>query len=451
MQQIFRPHSQKFYRTGEPCNFGPYHSLTWRKVRASPYAKAFGPAEFQPPLISNFLFFPSDYCPLPSSIAMEGMSMKSRTLLYVLAALTTYVCLFVHVFGIRAQSRPVPPVAPVHPSLPAQPADAFVLQAAPIELALPAVPAIPAMPSMLASPAMPALPAMPAMPASPAAPAMPAWESDSAPADWTRWDEKGAQTCSDLNVRLHDDQVPAMESEEQILTKAQAPVLRIKQMPNGGAQVQGWDKDTYSVTACKFAVGATTRQLLSQIKLSVQGGEVSVNGPSYNDSDDWTVYLLVRTPRGADVEVTAHNGPMSFRGVDGKITARANNGPISLKDCSGEADVSAQNGPISFSGNSGKLRLHTQNGPITVALDSGWNGSELVADAVNGPLTLRVPSNFQSSFLVESNGHSPISCRASICSDARKTWDDEHRRIEYGSGSPVIRLSTENGPISVAD
>jgi hypothetical protein len=97
------------------------------------------------------------------------------------------------------------------------------------------------------------------------------------------------------------------------------------------------------------------------------------------------------------------------------------------------------------------LRLHTENGPITVSLGSNWDGSELVADAVNGPLTLRVPSGFRSSFLVESNGNSPVSCHASICSDARKTWDDEHRRIEYGSGSPVIRLSTENGPISVAD
>jgi hypothetical protein len=366
--------------------------------------------------------------------------MKPRTLLYVAAALMTYACLFVHVFGIRAQSRPVPPVTPAEPSVPVAPADAFVIQAAPIEPALPAMPAVPA---------LPVLPAVPAMPAEPATPAVPEWDRDPSTGSM-HWHEGSAQTCADLDIRLRDNETPAMESEEQTLTKAQAPVLRIKQMPNGGAQVQGWDKETYSVTACKFAVGSTTRQLLSQIRMSVQSGEVSVSGPS-SQSDEWTVYLLVRTPRGADVEVTAHNGPISFRGVDGKITARATNGPISLQDCSGEADVSAQNGPISFSGNSGKLRLHTQNGPITVALDSGWNGSELVADAVNGPLTLRVPSNFQSSFLVESNGHSPISCRASICADARKTWDDEHRRIEYGSGSPVIRLSTENGPISVAD
>jgi hypothetical protein len=363
--------------------------------------------------------------------------MKPRALLYVVAALMTYACLFVHVFGIRAQGRPVAP------------AEAFVIQASPVEPALPAVPAMPAMPAFPAVPAVPAMPAVPSTPVAPVVPTLPDWDGelnlDSSP----HWHDGPVANCSDLHIRLHDDETPAMESEEHTLTKAQAPVLRIQQMPNGGAQVQGWEKDSYSVTICKFAVGPDTRQLLSQIRMAVQGGEVSVSGPGQHE--DWTAYLLVRTPRGADVEVTAHNGPMSFHSVDGKIVARTTNGPISLQDCSGEADVSAQNGPISFSGNSGKLRLHAQNGPITVALDSSWNGSELVADAVNGPLTLRVPSHFASSFLVESNGHSPISCRASICSDARKTWDDEHRRIEYGSGSPVIRLSTENGPISVGD
>jgi osmotically-inducible protein OsmY len=299
-----------------------------------------------------------------------------------------------------------------------------------------------------ARPALPAMPALPAVPAIPVEPAAPTWEPAHA---WgsTHWGDGPAADCSDLHIRLNDER-PTIEAEERTVTKGEAPVLRVRELKNGGVQVQGWDKDAYSVTACKAAVGGDAARLLSEIKLAVQGGEVSMSGP-HGDREDWTVYLLIRTPRSAGIEVTAHNGPVSFYTVDGKITTRATNGPISMKDCSGEANVSAENGPISFSGASGKLRLHTQNGPITVSLGSNWDGSELVADAVNGPLTLRVPSGFRSSFLVESNGHSPVSCHASICSDARKTWDDEHRRIEYGSGSPVIRLSTENGPISVAD
>jgi len=333
------------------------------------------------------------------------MSMKTRTAVAMVGASLAYVLLVLPMGRVRAQD----------PAVPAAPA------------------AIAAMPAVPAIPAIPAMPEIPAMPAAPAA----------------HWGDGPAADCSDLHIRL-DGERPTIQSEERTVSKAEAAVLRVHEVENGGVQVQGWDKDVYSVTACKAAVGGDAARLLSQIKLAVQGGEVSVSG-LHGDREDWTVYLLIRTPRSADIEVTAHNGPVSFYTVDGKITTRATNGPISMKDCSGEANISAENGPISFSGTSGKLRLHTQNGPISVSLGANWDGSELVADAVNGPLTLRVPSGFRSSFLVESNGHSPISCHASICSDARKTWDDGHRRIEYGSGSPVIRLSTENGPISVAD
>jgi hypothetical protein len=335
------------------------------------------------------------------------MSMKMRTAVSMVGASMAYVLLLLPMGRVRAQS-----------------------------------PAVPAMP------AIPAIPAIPAMPTVPAEPAAPGW-GEFGRGSSTHWGDAPAADCSDLHIRL-DGERPTIQSEERTVSRAEAPVLRVHEVENGGVQVQGWDKDVYSVTACKAAVGGDAARLLSQIKLTVQGGEVSVSEP-HGDREEWTVYLLIRTPRSADIEVTAHNGPVSLYSVNGKISTRATNGPISMKDCSGEANISAENGPISFSGTSGKLRLHTQNGPISVSLGANWDGSELVADAVNGPLTLRVPSGFRSSFLVQSNGHSPVTCHASICADARKTWDDDHRRIEYGSGAPVIRLSTENGPISVAD
>jgi DUF4097 and DUF4098 domain-containing protein YvlB len=98
------------------------------------------------------------------------------------------------------------------------------------------------------------------------------------------------------------------------------------------------------------------------------------------------------------------------------------------------------------------VRIHTENGPISVALQgNSWSGSGLSADAHNGPVTLMVPNGYQSSFVVESTNYAPVSCKASICENARKTWDDNHRRIEYGSGPAMIRLSTVNGPVSVQD
>src|SRR5579883_3089556 len=134
----------------------------------------------------------------------------------------------------------------------------------------------------------------------------------------------------------------------------------------------------------------------------------------------------------------------------GKLNAKATNGPITIQDFTGDGDLRAQNGPISIFGSSGNLRVHTENGPITVALRSTtWTGAGLTADAENGPVTLQVPAGFQSSFLVESNGNGPVSCAASICGESRKTWDDDRKRIEFGSAPPVIHLSSYNGPVSV--
>lgn len=257
--------------------------------------------------------------------------------------------------------------------------------------------------------------------------------------------------CADLRIRF-DDQDAVVRSETRTLSKAEAPVLRVHSHANGGTQVVGWDKDTYSVTACKaVAPGGDAEHMLSQITMTIEGGTVSTLGPS-GKGEDWTVYLLIRAPKSAAIDLETMNGPISLYDVNGKLTAHAHNGPISLHSFSGDADVSALNGPISMEGSSGNVRIRTENGPISVDLKgTSWNGSGLSADAQNGPVTLRVPSGFQTSFVVESTNRAPMSCHANICDNARKTWDDEHRRIEFGSSPAVVHLSTVNGPVSVED
>jgi hypothetical protein len=254
--------------------------------------------------------------------------------------------------------------------------------------------------------------------------------------------------CSDLHIQF-DDRDAVVRSEEHTLTRAQAPVLKVRPHTNGGTQVMGWDNNTYSVMACKaVAPGNDAERMLSQITMSIENGTVSTRGPS--GEDDWTVYLLIRAPKSAAIDLETENGPISLYDVDGKLSAHAHNGPISLKNFSGEANISALNGPISMDGSSGNVHIRTENGPIDVDLKgTSWSGSGLSADAQNGPVTLRVPEGFQSSFVVESTNHAPMSCHASICESARKTWDDEHRRIEYGTSPAVVHLSTVNGPVSV--
>src|SRR5258706_2565913 len=61
-----------------------------------------------------------------------------------------------------------------------------------------------------------------------------------------------ATDCSDLRIRF-DDRDAVVRSEERTLTKSEAAVLQVQPHRNGGVQVVGWDKETYSVTACKAA------------------------------------------------------------------------------------------------------------------------------------------------------------------------------------------------------
>jgi DUF4097 and DUF4098 domain-containing protein YvlB len=344
-----------------------------------------------------------------------------------------------------APSRPQD--APLMPAMPTMP----VMPVMPVVTPLPALPSMPEMPAVPEMPPMPALPAMPAMPAAPAMPAVPSLLSESTEPAYGSNHNDAATTCEDLHINF-DGGPAVMETEERSVSKAEASTLRIDNLQNAGVQFRGWDKDNYSVTLCKFADRDRNdaKELLSQIKMSIDGGRISISGPGHEHN--WAVHLLISTPQAANLDIQSKNGPVSFSDVDGKIFVRATNGPISMSNCTGEADLTSQNGPISISGKSGKLKLHTENGPISIALQSpDWSNGGLVADAVNGPVSLSVPSELKTSFVLESRGRSPLTCSASVCHDARKTWDDNDiRRIEFGSGTPVIRLSTVNGPLTVS-
>jgi DUF4097 and DUF4098 domain-containing protein YvlB len=133
----------------------------------------------------------------------------------------------------------------------------------------------------------------------------------------------------------------------------------------------------------------------------------------------------------------------------GNIQARNQNGPISFHGVSGQVRAEVQNGPITVSGSGGDFHLSAQNGPLTVELDGNqWSGGELEGSTQNGPLTLKLPDSYLSSVRVDASKHSPVECRAIQCQQAVRTWD-RPSVIQFGDSTPVIRLSTINGPVTI--
>ncbi|MFY9574240.1 MAG: hypothetical protein WAV20_22800, partial [Blastocatellia bacterium] len=154
-------------------------------------------------------------------------------------------------------------------------------------------------------------------------------------------------------------------------------------------------------------------------------------------------------PNGAALDLESNNGPIGVGNFSGNIQARNNNGPITFREVSGQVRADVQNGPITVSGSSGDFRLRAQNGPLTVELDgTQWSGGELEGRTENGPLTLKLPESFQSSVRVDASKHSPVQCKAIQCQQAVRTWD-RPSVIQFGGSTPVIRLSTINGPVTI--
>ncbi|MGD8279265.1 MAG: hypothetical protein PVH00_14605, partial [Gemmatimonadota bacterium] len=141
--------------------------------------------------------------------------------------------------------------------------------------------------------------------------------------------------------------------------------LRIDAGQNGGVAVYGTDRSDIEVHARIQAWAGSSgdaESLADDIQLDYGRGSIRADGPDTGRREGWSVSFVVYVPRQSDLDLLAHNGPVSATDVSGAIEARTQNGPVSLRGVSG--DVNAR----------------TQNGPLNVELDgTGWNGQGLDA------------------------------------------------------------------------
>ncbi|MFL5577959.1 MAG: DUF4097 family beta strand repeat-containing protein [Gemmatimonadaceae bacterium] len=201
--------------------------------------------------------------------------------------------------------------------------------------------------------------------------------------------------------------------------------------PNGGVSIIGWEGDSVLLRAFVQAQanGETeAREIASQVRVSSDGGRVRASGPSSRRGRSWSVSYELFVPRRADVTASSENGPVSARGVSGRLDLSTHNGPVTLRDVGGD------------------VHGRTRNGPVTVELSgSRWNGRGLDAETGNGPVTLTIPEGY-SARLETGTVNGPMRVDFPITVQGRI-----NRQIEatLGDGGPTVRVVTTNGPVTV--
>jgi hypothetical protein len=214
--------------------------------------------------------------------------------------------------------------------------------------------------------------------------------------------------------------------------------LDLNARPNGGIQVEGWDRNEVLVRArvqAQAPTEAEAREIASVVRVEAGNGRVRSEGPRTDRSDrdradnrGWSVSYEVFVPRRTDLAMESTNGGIRVQDVQGRLEATTTNGGISLDGVSGD------------------VRGRTTNGGLDVRVArAGWTGAGLDLRTTNGGIDLRLPDGVSARLEAETvNGgistDFPITVQGRI-----------GRRIEadLGGGGPPIRLSTTNGRVSI--
>ena len=231
--------------------------------------------------------------------------------------------------------------------------------------------------------------------------------------------------------------------------QAAAATPRVTAEQNGGIQVSTWDKPEVELKLCK-QVAATddneARKVLAETRLEINGSKISIHTPEGVHHSLGTL-LIVKAPKGADLNLSVHNGGVSLNNFIGTAEAHAQNGGISFRRSSGKLTAIAQNGGVSIKDCGGEVNAQVENGGLSIALPERWEGKGLDARAHNGGLVVSVPKTFNGGLEVAASEHTSIICKDEICKAGERTWENGRKLFRMGGANPQVRASTENGGI----
>ena len=139
------------------------------------------------------------------------------------------------------------------------------------------------------------------------------------------------ERCDQLDISF--DNRPGLRDEEAIQLPVGAEPLTVSLAHQGGIGLREGSANQHEITLCK-AVPDDRGADFAAIRAVVKGSSVEVAGPA---GKRWAGYVIVRSPRGSHVSLSATNGPVRADSFEGDLNVRTTNGPIALMHVRGRS------------------------------------------------------------------------------------------------------------------
>jgi DUF4097 and DUF4098 domain-containing protein YvlB len=215
-------------------------------------------------------------------------------------------------------------------------------------------------------------------------------------------------------------------------------VIVIDAGPNGAVQIDGQDRPDVKVTSTITADArseAEATRIVAAVQVSTTDGRIVATGPDIVDGSWWSVGLSVSVPRAADLDVSARNGDITLRELEGDVECRAANGGLLMQHCGGT------------------ITGETTNGAIEVELvGSTWRGQGMSLKTRNGNISIVVPQTGYAAVIDLSTAHGRVQVELPYAyrTDGPIRRMGTRTRVQLGEGGPHLRVRTHNGAVIVS-
>lgn len=231
----------------------------------------------------------------------------------------------------------------------------------------------------------------------------------------------------------HGDRDRDHYCEVRSMTMPAGSRLAVDATPNGGIEVEAWDRDEIQILAkidTQARRDGEARRLADEIEVKIDSDRIDSRGPeTHARGEGWSVSYRLKVPRRMDLDLRSINGGIALSGVSGRIELRTTNGGLRLANVSGDVSGRSTNGGIH----------------ATLAGRS-WEGAGLDLETTNGGVVLELPEDY-SARLETGTVHGgyridfPVTVQGRV--DARRL------SVDLGDGGPTIRAITTNGGVDV--